>query len=317
MRDAQGRDGVGAHDRERGFAGAAPDPTPDSTPDPARGATCASVRDDAACIDAAGTRHAPADGEVRIVSLVPSLTELICELGLRDRLVGRTGFCIHPREALRSVTKVGGTKDVRLDVVRALAPTHLIVNIDENRRDTVDELATFVPHVIVTHPCAPRDNLGLYRLFGSIFGCETRAAELGAELRAALDEAAAVAAALPPEHVLYLIWREPWMTVARDTYIAAMLAEVGWQTLPDVVGGAAGAARYPAFDWDAPWLQAVQRVLLSSEPYRFREAHVAEVEALAGRPAMLIDGEMASWYGSRVIAGLRYLAALRRENAPA
>lgn len=281
------------------------------------GAECEGARDGTACVDAVGTRHGPARGEVRIVSLVPSLTELVCELGLRDELVGRTGFCIHPREALRSVPKVGGTKDVKLDVVRALAPTHLIVNIDENRRETVDELAAFVPHVIVTHPCAPRDNLALYRLFGSIFGCEERAAALEADLLAALDEAAAVAAELPPERVLYLIWREPWMTVARDTYIAAMLAEVGWRTLPDVDGGAAGAARYPAFDWNAPWLAAVQRVLLSSEPYRFREAHVAEVRALAGRAAMLIDGEMASWYGSRVIAGLRYLAALRRRSVPA
>ncbi|MFC5770271.1 helical backbone metal receptor [Thauera sinica] len=268
-------------------------------------------------VDAAGTRHLPARGEVRIVSLVPSLTELLCELGLRDRLAGRTGFCIHPREALHGVPKVGGTKDVKLDAVRALAPTHLIGNIDENRRETVEELAASVPHVIVTHPCAPRDNLALYRLFGTVFGCEARAAALEADLLAALDEAAAVVADLPPERVLYLIWREPWMTVARDTYIAAMLEAVGWQTLPDAAGGASGAARYPAFGWNEPWLAGVERVLLSSEPYRFRDAHVAEVQSLAGRPAMLIDGEMASWYGSRVIAGLRYLAALRRRNAPA
>lgn len=267
--------------------------------------------------DAAGTRHVAASGEVRIVSLVPSLTELLFELGLGAQVVGRTGFCVHPRAALRKVPKVGGTKDVKLDAVRALAPTHLIVNIDENRRETVEELAQSVPNVIVTHPCTPEDNLGLYRLFGGIFGCEAAAARLQEGLRGALAQAQAVKAELAPERVLYLIWREPWMTVARDTYISAMLATVGWETLPALEGGAVGAGRYPAFAWDAAWLAQVQRVLLSSEPYRFRARHVDEVAALSARPSMLIDGEMASWYGSRVIAGLRYLVELRRGLAGA
>ncbi len=265
--------------------------------------------------DAAGTRHVAATGEVRIVSLVPSLTELLFELGLGAQVVGRTGFCVHPRAALRTVPKVGGTKDVKLDVIRALVPTHVIVNIDENRRETVDELAAFVPNVIVTHPCTPEDNINLYRLFGGIFGCAAAAARLEQALRAALARAQAVKTELAPERVLYLIWREPWMTVARDTYISAMLATVGWQTLPAVEGGAAGAGRYPSFAWDAAWLGQVQRVLLSSEPYRFAGRHVGEVAALSARPATLIDGEMASWYGSRVIDGLRYLADLRRRLA--
>ena len=134
-----------------------------------------------------------------------------------------------------------------------------------------------------------------------------------ADLRSALDEAAAVKAALPAERVLYLIWREPWMTVARDTYVSAMLAEVGWTTLPEVQGGASGAGRYPVFDWSADWLGEVERVFLSSEPYHFQLRHADEVTALSGRPATLIDGEMVSWYGSRVVAGLRYLAGLRRQ----
>ncbi|NMF91574.1 helical backbone metal receptor [Aromatoleum petrolei] len=260
--------------------------------------------------DALGTEHLRASGEVRIVSLVPSLTELVCDLGLADSLVGRTGFCVHPRPVLKTIPKVGGTKDVRMDAVRALAPTHLIVNIDENRRETVEELAAFVPYVIVTHPCAPADNLDLYRLFGGVFDCADRAARLAADLGAALAEAQAVAQGLPSEDVLYLIWREPWMSVARDTYISATLAAVGWDTLP-----AAAGRRYPEIDWQAPWMAGVARVFLSSEPYRFRERHLAEVAALSGRPAVMIDGEMTSWYGSRAAAGLRYLTALRRELA--
>ncbi len=266
-------------------------------------------------LDAVGQQHPRAPASARIVSLVPSLTELLFDLGLGERVVGRTGFCVHPREALRKVPKVGGTKDVKLERVRELAPTHVLVNMDENRRETVDALAAFVPHIVVTHPNTPQDNLDLFALFGGLFGVEAAAAQLSEDLRAALAEAAALRAKLPDEHVLYLIWRAPWMTVARDTYIAATLEAVGWHTLPAVQGGETGAARYPAFDWDAPWLQGVERVLLSSEPYRFRAEHLHEVEQLGARPALLVDGEMVSWYGSRAAAGLRWLCALRRTLA--
>lgn len=261
-------------------------------------------------IDAAGQRHQPHDGPARIVSLVPSLTELLCDLGLAAQLVGRTGFCIHPRAVMKTLPKVGGTKDVNLARLKALAPTHVIVNVDENRRECVEEIARFVPHVIVTHPCTPEDNLAVYALFGGLFNRRAAARRLGDALLAALGAARAVGEELPRERVLYLIWREPWMTVARSTYLSATLACVGWDTQP-----AQAEPRYPAFDWDADWLGAVQRVLLSSEPYRFREPHRQAVAALSGRPAALIDGEMASWYGSRAIEGLRYLARLRADLA--
>ena len=137
-------------------------------------------------MDALGQRHAPCAGPARIVSLVPSLTELVCDLGLAGQLVGRTGFCIHPKATLRSITKVGGTKDVNIARLRELAPTHVIVNIDENRRDCVEEIAGFVPHVIVTHPCSPEDNVPVYRLLGGIFGCEAEALRLVGELEAAI-----------------------------------------------------------------------------------------------------------------------------------
>src|SRR5512134_323940 len=131
--------------------------------------------------DSAGVLHAPAP-DARIVSLVPSITELLFDLGLGARVVGRTGFCVHPEPAVRAVPKVGGTKDVKLDAMRALAPTHVIVNVDENEADTVEAIRGFVPHVIVTHPNAPEDNVALYRLLGGIFGAEVRARELAAEL---------------------------------------------------------------------------------------------------------------------------------------
>ncbi len=257
--------------------------------------------------DALGRTHAPWEGEARIVSLVPSLTELVCDLGLLDRLVGRTGFCIHPREALRRVPKVGGTKDVRLDLLRRTAATHVIADIDENRREIVEEIMGFVPNVIVVHPRRLEDNLGLYDLIGGVFRRDAEAAQLAAAFAAARSELAAVAQSLPRESVLYPIWRDPWMTVGRDTYIAAMLAAAGWDTQP-----AAASSRYPSFAWDEPWLDRVQCVLLPSEPYAFTAGESAEIFALCGRPVLRIDGEMVSWYGSRAVAGMRYLADLRQ-----
>ena len=261
-------------------------------------------------IDALGREHRRFEGAPRIVSLVPSLTELVCDLGLADRLVGRTGFCVHPREILRGIAKVGGTKDVKLDVVRSLAPTHVIADIDENRRDAVHAIMEFVPHVVVVHPRTVADNLGLYALLGGIFGRDEEAARLAAGFGQASAELAAVAARLPREAVLYPIWREPWMTVRRDTYIASMLAAAGWDTLPEFAD-----LRFPEFSWDAPWLAGVERVLLPSEPYAFTGQHMDEVGRLAQRPVTRIDGEMVSWYGSRAIPGLRYLAALRGQPA--
>jgi ABC-type Fe3+-hydroxamate transport system substrate-binding protein len=250
---------------------------------------------------------------MRIASLVPSITELVLALGLGPLLVARTGFCVHPAQALQDVPKVGGTKDVNIDKLRRLAPTHVVVNVDENRLDTVQALRTFVPNVIVTHPCGPQDNLALIAQLAAAFraepGVSARAAELTAELEAEL--ALSTPQNRPASDVLYLIWCEPWMTVARDTYIARMLARVNWRTWPDVEGGPAGAARYPTLRGDEPWLAQVQRVLLSSEPYRFTSGHFAAAQALCPRATVqLVDGELLSWYGPRAVAGLRYLRGL-------
>ena len=107
---------------------------------------------DSALRDAAGTMHAPASGDVRIVSLVPSITELLFDLGVGSRVVGRTPFCIHPHDGVAGIPRVGGTKTPRLERIRALEPTHVIVNADENRREDAEALAAFVPNVVVTHP---------------------------------------------------------------------------------------------------------------------------------------------------------------------
>jgi ABC-type Fe3+-hydroxamate transport system substrate-binding protein len=234
----------------------------------------------------------------RIVSLVPSLTELVCALGLGDELVGRTGFCVHPKETLRRIPKVGGTKDVNLAKVRALEPTHVVLNVDENRKETADELARFVPNLIVTHPLGPLDNLGLYRQFGRAFGREREAEALCARFQAAYD--AAAAARRPERRVLYLIWKDPWMTVSRDTYISRTLELLGLRTVPE-----SATERYPTLQ-DLRAVDA-ELILLSTEPFPFREHHRIDIAGHTAKPALLVDGEMTSWYGPRAIAGLAYL----------
>jgi ABC-type Fe3+-hydroxamate transport system substrate-binding protein len=258
--------------------------------------------------DSAGVLHAPAPA-ARIVSLVPSITELLFDLGLGAKVVGRTGFCVHPEPAVRDVPKVGGTKDVKLDALRALRPTHVVVNVDENEAGAVEAMRRFVPHVVVTHPNAPEDNLALYALMGGLFGAERRALELSTALLRELDLCRR--SDWPRERVLYLIWKDPWMTIAADTYIARALACVGWNvTTPP--GGWAGAARYPPVDDIVAAANAVDRVLLSTEPFPFTEAHAHELRAQVTPPVRRIDAEMTSWYGSRAIPGLAYLRELRR-----
>lgn len=261
-------------------------------------------------IDALGAVHCVADliSTPRIVCLVPSITELLCDLGLASWIVGRTGFCIHPKSVVQTIPKVGGTKDVNIEKIRKLEPTHLLVNIDENEKPTVDVLAEFIPHIIVTHPNHPRDNLHLFRLLGTIFHQRERALALCDQLQQALDGFEQMSAR-EPLRVVYCIWRDPWMTVSRDTYIAQMLALRGWQQLTV----SSDVRRYPSFEWEQFDLNQIDLILLSTEPYSFTQADANALSEKLMRPVVLVDGEMLSWYGSRVIPGLEYL---KRLNVP-
>jgi hypothetical protein len=258
--------------------------------------------------------------EVRIASLVPSLTELAVALGLGERLVARTGWCVHPAEALAGVPKVGGTKTVNLAKLRRLAPTHVLVNVDENRRETVEAIRAWgesAPEIVITHPVDPEDNLELIAQMAAHFGALPGVAERAEGLSDAL--VGELEATRPDGRtalgVLYLVWYGPWMTVARDTYISRMLARVNWLTLPATEGGPAGAARYPALSGDEPWLGAVERVLLSSEPFAFEARHAGEAQALCPNATVeRVEGDLLSWYGSRAVAGLAYLRRLAGDD---
>jgi ABC-type Fe3+-hydroxamate transport system substrate-binding protein len=256
-------------------------------------------------IDAVGTVHAPAGAEARIACLVPSITELVVALGLRDRLVARTRFCIHPAAALEAVPAVGGTKKVHLDKLRALTPTHAILNVEENTREMEQALREFVPHVIVTYPKQPEDNPPLYRLLSGIFGKEREAEALAARFDAALQRLLALKPSLPPRRVLYFIWKQPWMGISRDTYIANALALLNWQVL-----GHRDGVDYPELALAPELLAAADLVLFSTEPYAFKDADLDEFAREFDYPReklRLIDGEYTSWYGPRAIEGLDYL----------
>jgi ABC-type Fe3+-hydroxamate transport system substrate-binding protein len=245
--------------------------------------------------------------------LVPSLTELLFDLGLGGSLVGRTRYCVHPAEGVKAVPVVGGTKQVKRAALEALAvarPTHVVLNIDENTRETAAQLEALGARLVVTHPLHPDDNLPLYELFGRLFGREAEAEALRARFVAARATLAESAQGLPARRVLYLIWRSPWMTTSRDTYIAQMLALANMET-----AGHDPTRRYPEVDLARDDLRDLDAWLLSSEPYPFTAADAQALEAShparAGR-VRCVDGEALSWYGSRAIAGLRYVGALAR-----
>lgn len=263
--------------------------------------------------DAIGVKHRRCP-DARIACLVPSLTETLFEFGLGDRVVARTGFCIHPEPAVRAVPKVGGTKDVRLDRLLATEPTHVLMNIDENRRELFEQLRSRVPYVIVTHPQTPEDNFALYELLGGVFGAEQGAAAASGALSEALGRARSLRAGARELTVLYLIWTDPWMTVARTTYASGMLERAGFRTLPE-----AASVRYPEVSAGASEWERAEVVFLSSEPYSFNGDDVRRLAARLPRrqPVRLIDGEMVTWFGSRAPRAIDYLIDLRHRMAEA
>jgi ABC-type Fe3+-hydroxamate transport system substrate-binding protein len=264
-----------------------------------------------------------------VVSLVPSLTELFCDLGLTRYLVGRTGYCIHPKGLIQRVPKVGGTKTVNLKKIRALAPTHVLLNKDENRLEDVRALQEFVPNLVITHPQTVQDNFALFDQFGEVFDVQAAACALSQRLNAelALNKLTTWSSA----KALYLIWRNPWMTISPSTYIASMLQQVGlevvgpWLAHENVssdtnasMNSPSTQIRYPAFT-DAevsPW--GPQVILFSSEPYAFASDDFEATAQWAKYdvPRQLIDGEMLSWFGSRAIPGLQYLRKFRHALQP-
>jgi ABC-type Fe3+-hydroxamate transport system substrate-binding protein len=247
----------------------------------------------------------------RIVSLIPSTTELLCRLGLADALVGITVYCREPADLLRGKTRVGGEKDPDLERIRALAPDLVIANVEENVREHVDTLRGWGIAVHVTYPRTVAGAIAMIRELGQVTGTEARAEAMADELQALLDRTRAVTARRPPARAFYAIWREPYMTIGDDTYIHDVLAVCGAANVFADAG-----QRYPAVTLDEVAARRPDVILLPDEPFRFRRAHLADFAPYADVPAVrerrihLVDGKPFSWHGPRLADALRTLPAL-------
>jgi ABC-type Fe3+-hydroxamate transport system substrate-binding protein len=246
----------------------------------------------------------------RIVSLVPSVTELICSLGGESRLVGVTSYCTQPRRVVAKLAKVGGTKNPDCERVLALSPDVVLVNSEENRREDYERLVAAGVPVYVTFPAdVPEAALSIRRL-GVILDLERNAlrlADLIEEKLRRVDES---------EHrrrFFCPIWRNPWMSFNRETFAHDLLFRAGGE---NVCGGEVN--RYPIVELPAIAERSPEVVFLPDEPYRFGEKHRESLRPLAETPAWrtgrlhFVDGKALSWYGPRTPAALDYFAALMR-----
>lgn len=242
----------------------------------------------------------------RIISLCPSLTETLFALGLEDEIVGRTSYCVHPAECVSAVPTVGGTKDVTIQAVLDLRPDVVIAGKEENRKEVVEALAAATA-VYVTDVRSHGHALQAIRDLGAVTDRAQPAKALTAEIEARF-------ARLPRGRkitAVYLVWRQPYMAVGRDTYIHSLLEICGLHnvcvTLPE---------RYPAVTLADLQALSPELLLLSSEPFPFDHTHAAELARHLPRSrVMLVDGEMFSWYGSRMILAAEYLTRFLDEIA--
>lgn len=237
----------------------------------------------------------------RIISLVPSQTELLYDLGLAHEVVGITKFCVHPHEWFRNKKRVGGTKTVHLDIIYDLQPDLIIANKEENTREQIETLAAQYP-VWVSNIQTTEEGLDMITKVGELTGRQQQAQQLVAEVSAGFNGLQEGGKCVK---VAYYIWKNPWMCAGGDTFISNIIAKMGWQNVN------AHLLRYPEVTPEALAGTGVQLVLLSSEPYPFQEKHIAEIKAtLPNVEVILVDGEMFSWYGSRMAKAIPYLQKL-------
>ncbi|WP_019990829.1 cobalamin-binding protein [Rudanella lutea] len=242
----------------------------------------------------------------RIISLVPSLTELLFDLGLDEEIVGLTKFCIHPADKVKSRPVVGGTKQVDFEKIAALNPTLILANKEENTKADVEQLAKTHP-VLVTDIVTVDDALTMIRTVGEHVGRPEKANTLANQIRTSL---ASLPSTPKPLRAAYLIWRKPWMVAGSDTFIHSLLPLAGFSNV------FADCPRYPVVTPDDLQRAAPDVVLLSSEPYPFGPKHINELRAICPQARIeLVDGEMFSWYGSRIAHSADYFRTLREQMA--
>ncbi|MEO0337640.1 MAG: helical backbone metal receptor, partial [Bacteroidota bacterium] len=227
----------------------------------------------------------------RIISLVPSITELLFDLGLDHRIVGRTKFCIHPKDQCKKVVQIGGTKSLHFDRIAALEPDLIIGNKEENDQQQIEYLKAKYP-VWLSDVITIEDALSMIFNLGILLDCKNQANALLKGIQQSLKQ---IKKEKQPKEVAYLIWREPMMAAAQNTFINSMIETAGWKnTFADL-------ERYPEINIDLLKKKAPDYLFLSSEPFPFKEKHIQDFQQhLPNTKVRLIDGELFSWYGSRM-----------------
>lgn len=244
----------------------------------------------------------------RIISLVPSQTELLFDLGLDKEVVGITKFCIHPKEKVAQKEKVGGTKNLYIEKIRSLNPTLIIANKEENQKEQIEELEKHFP-VWISDVTDLQSALEMIASVGKMTGKEKEAEELNHKIE---KNFSAFSAPLRLKKAAYLIWQKPMMVAGNKTFINDMLQRCGFNNCFQNLNG-----HYPEISAEQLQQANPEVILLSSEPFPFQEKHVEMFSKICPQAKIiLIDGELFSWYGSRLLHAPLYFQKLAESLRP-
>lgn len=242
----------------------------------------------------------------RIVSLVPSQTELLVDLGLEDLIVGVTKFCVHPEHLRKEKTIVGGTKQVNFGKIKALQPDIILCNKEENTREIVDGLIGIAP-IHLSDIFNLIDCFELIEMYGNIFKVGDKASKIIADIKRERELFQQKVIKKQKPKVAYFIWKNPWMVTGSETFIDYMLNEAGFENVFKT------HSRYPEITLDDPKLQSAELLLLSSEPFPFKEKHASDLQSdFPDKEIIIVDGELFSWYGSRLKISYKYFLTLHK-----
>ncbi len=258
--------------------------------------------------DQLGTLHQFDNTPKRIVSLVPSQTELLYDLGLEDSIIGITKFCVHPVH-FKSIKKiVGGTKQVKIDKIKELRPDIIIANKEENTKEMVDELSRICP-VWVTNIITVEDNLQMIADFGQLFNKRTEAQKWLDKFNFAYKDFQHFIKDQPVKKAAYFIWANPYMVAGKETFINELLKLNHFQNIYEEKG------RYPEIELKRIRLEGdPDLVFLSSEPFPFKDEHAFEIGSFTHHAkTIFVDGEYFSWYGSRLVKAFEYFKKLHQK----
>jgi ABC-type Fe3+-hydroxamate transport system substrate-binding protein len=240
----------------------------------------------------------------RIISLVPSQTELLFDLGLNEEVIGITKFCVHPEHWFKTKTRVGGTKQLHLEKIKGLQPDLIIANKEENVQSQIEELSKDFP-VWVSDVNNLNDALEMIESIGEIVNKQSKAKETADQIGKSFAQFQTQNSKL---QTCYLIWKDPYMTIGGDTFINDMLSHAGFENLFQY------QTRYPEVTIGELQTLNCQLLLLSSEPFPFKQKHVDELQPLLpNSKIILVDGEMFSWYGSRLLKAPAYFQQLQNQ----